>query len=187
MGEQVEVEQLKQECAAGAAMQLVDVRSVSEYGTGHVPGAVNIPLEQVESRLGDLGHDPIVLICKSGQRARMASGLLEPCRKDVSVLVGGTDAWRRAGHPVIANVTSRWSLERQVRLGAGMIVLAGVALAVTTNMHWVYLSAFAGLGLTLAGLTDFCPMGLLLSKMPWNAPRNCSGSIVDTKNGSCCG
>ena len=78
-------------------------------------------------------------------------------------------------------------LERQVRLGAGMIVLASAALAVTTNMHWVYLSAFAGLGLTVAGLTDFCPMGLLLSKMPWNAPRNCSGSIVDTKNGSCCG
>ncbi len=187
MGEQVGVEQLRQKCAAGAAMQLVDVRSVSEYGTGHVPGAVNIPLEQVESRLGDLGENPIVLICKSGQRARMAAGLLAPCRKDVSVLAGGIDAWRRAGHPVIANVTIRWSLERQARLGAGMIVLAGAALAVSANIHWLYLSAVAGLGLTLAGLTDFCPMGLLLSKMPWNAPRNCSGSIVGAKNGSCCG
>ena len=80
VSEQVGVEQLKQRCAAGVSMQLVDVRSISEYGTGHIPGALNIPLEQIESRLGDLGSDPIVLICKS------ASGR----------------AWRRVGWSFVA-------------------------------------------------------------------------------------
>ena len=117
----------------------------------------------------------------------MAAGRLELCGKNVSVLDGGTDAWKRANTPVVANITSRWSLERQVRLGAGLIVLAGAALALASSIHWIYLSAFVGLGLTVAGLTDFCPMGIMLGKMPWNRALNCAGSIVDTKKGTCCG
>jgi rhodanese-related sulfurtransferase len=186
VGEIVGVEQLKLKFSSGAPLQLVDVRSVSEYGTGHVAGSINIPLEQIESRLGDLGSDPIILVCKTGTRARMAAGLLQACEKEICLLEGGTDAWTRAGQPLVSNLTTRWSLERQVRLGAGVMVLAGALLAVTTNVSWIYLSAFAGLGLTFAGLTDFCPMALLLGKMPWNGPRSCDGPIVDNRNRNCC-
>jgi 3-mercaptopyruvate sulfurtransferase SseA len=49
----------------------------------------------------------------------MTAGLLEPCRKDVTVLEGGTDAWVKAGLPVVASVRTRWSLERQVRWWRG--------------------------------------------------------------------
>lgn len=62
-------------------------------------------------------------------------------------------------------------MERQVRLGAGMMVLAGVALSLLVRPGWLGIAAFAGAGLTFAGLTDFCPMGMLLSRMPWNKPR----------------
>jgi hypothetical protein len=58
-----------------------------------------------------------------------------------------------------------------VRLGAGLLALTGALLAVTLNVRWIYLAGFIALGLTFAGLTDFCPMGMLLSKMPWNGPR----------------
>jgi hypothetical protein len=70
--------------------------------------------------------------------------------------------------PTVATSKVRWSLERQVRLGAGLLILTGAALAALLHPYWILLSGFAGLGLTFAGLTDFCPMGLLLAKMPWN-------------------
>jgi len=154
---------------------LVDVRSSSEFASGHIPGAINIPMEEIEARLDDLDVNlPIVLICQSGKRARMSSSLLEPCQRQITVLEGGTQAWIRAGFPVVASVRTRWSLERQVRLGAGLLVLAGVILALTANPLWVFLCGFVGLGLTFAGLTDICAMGIILGKMPWNRRRQCS-------------
>jgi len=59
-------------------------------------------------------------------------------------------------------------------LGAGLLVLAGVILALNANPLWVFLCGFVGLGLTFAGLTDICAMGIILGKMPWNRRRQCS-------------
>ena len=158
---------------AGPA-QLVDVRSASEFAAGHIPGAVNIPMDQIEARLDDLRAGvPIVLICQAGKRARMTAGLLEPCGREISVLEGGTSAWIQAGLPVVTSVKTRWSLERQVRLGAGLLVLMGVVLALTVNRNWIFFSAFIGMGLTFAGATDVCPMAELLEKMPWNGRSQC--------------
>lgn len=152
----------------------IDVRSPGEYGAGHIPGAINIPLEQIEARLLDIEAGPsITLTCKTGVRARIAAGLLAPCRQDLAVLEGGTAAWASAGLPLVVTTRTRWSLERQVRLLAGLIVLAGASLAVTVSPYWVYLCGFIGLGLTFAGLTDFCAMGVLLARMPWNKARHC--------------
>ncbi len=153
---------------------LVDVRSGAEFASGHIPGAVNIPMDQIEARLDDLDlHRPIVLICQSGKRARMTAGLLEPCQRQITVLEGGTKAWIQAGLPLVASVKTRWSLERQVRLGAGLLVLTGVILALTANSRWVFLCGFAGLGLTFAGFTDICPMAVILERMPWNRRSHC--------------
>jgi hypothetical protein len=62
----------------------------------------------------------------------------------------------------------RMSLERQVRVAAGSLVLLGVALSLLVHPAFVGLSAFVGAGLVLAGLTDWCGMGLLLARAPWN-------------------
>jgi rhodanese-related sulfurtransferase len=154
--------------------QLVDVRSGSEFAAGHIPGAVNIPMDQIEARIDDLDRNlPIVLICQTGKRARMTAGLLEPCRRQIAVLEGGTKAWIEAGFPVVVSVKTRWSLERQVRLGAGLLVLAGVILALTVDPRWVFLCGFIGLGLSFAGLTDICGMAFLLEKLPWNRRSHC--------------
>jgi 3-mercaptopyruvate sulfurtransferase SseA len=131
-------------------------------------------MEQIESRVRDLDRDdPIVLICQSGKRARIVAGLLEPCGKDLRVLEGGTLAWVKSGLATVASARTRWSLERQVRLGAGLLVLTGVVLALATSPLWIYLAGFAGLGLTFAGLTDICPMALLLGLLPWNRSSHC--------------
>lgn len=166
--------------------QWVDVRSASEYASGHLPGAVNVPMEEVEARLEDLSMDvPIVLVCQSGKRARMVAGLLPPCREDVIVLDGGTRAWIKAGLPVVASVRTRWSLERQVRLAAGVLVVSGIVLAAMWSPYWLCLSGFVGLGLMFAGLTDFCPMAVLLARLPWNGVARCRTARPGMKGESC--
>ncbi len=160
---------------ASTSSQLVDVRSAAEFASGHIPGAVNIPMDQIEGRVQDLNFNlPIVLICQAGQRARIVAGLLKPCSREISVLEGGTKAWMQSGLPVVASVSTRWSLERQVRLGAGLLALTGCILALTVHPLWVLLCGFIGLGLTFAGLTDICGMGILLGKMPWNRRSHCA-------------
>lgn len=158
--------------------QFVDVRSATEYASGHIPGAVNLPMEQIEARLEDLLPSvPIVLVCQAGKRARMVAGLLEPCRRDVSILEGGTSAWRAAGHPLVVSTASRWSLERQVRLAAGLLILTALLLSKTVHPYWLGLAAFVGLGLTFAGITDLCLMAALLLRLPWNRTRCVAGSL----------
>jgi rhodanese-related sulfurtransferase len=172
-------------CAAHA--QLIDVRSPSEFATGHIPGAMNIPLEQIESRLEDLSTiKPIVLICRMGKRARMTAGLLEPCQFKLSILEGGTSTWIKAGFPIVQSVRSRWSLERQVRFGAGLLILTASALALVTNGHWLFLAAFIGVGLTFAGLTDICPMAELLQRMPWNKATHCAPRLSNRELSRTC-
>lgn len=151
------------------AIQLVDVRSAGEFRTGHLAGAVNIPAEEVEFRVDDLATDkPVVMVCQAGVRAEMAAERVVLCRPDVRVLQGGVSAWEEAGNALVKSAKTRWSLERQVRLGAGVLVLAGVGLGFGVSPLGFGLAAFVGLGLTFAGMTDFCPMGVVLSKMPWN-------------------
>ena len=165
-------EKLNEETKSGRFLQMVDVRSATEFAAGHIPGAVNIPMDQLESRLGDISAgSPVVLICLGGQRAKICADILKPRFENLAVLEGGTRAWIERGLPVVAAVRTRWSLERQVRLGAGILVLAGCALALLVNAAWIYLAAFIGAGLAFAGLTDICPMGMLLGRMPWNAAR----------------
>jgi len=152
--------------------QWVDVRSASEFASGHIPAAVNIPMDQIEARLDDLLPNlPILLVCQAGKRARMVAGLIEPCRKDVTVLEGGTVAWQQAGLPLVASTKARWSLERQVRLVAGVLILTALLLAATVSRYWIGLAAFVGLGLTFAGATDLCLMASFLTRMPWNRSR----------------
>jgi rhodanese-related sulfurtransferase len=163
--------------------QLIDVRSPSEFASGHIPGAVNIPMDQIESRLADLGPAPIILICQMGKRASMTASLLDPCQRQISVLDGGTNAWLQAGLPVVRTAKTRWSLERQVRLGAGLLVLVGVVLTLTVHPYWIGLSAFVGAGLTFAGLTDICPMAELLARLPWNSQSRCKLPAMQTTKG----
>ena len=59
------------------------------------------------------------------------------------------------------------SLERQVRIVAGLMVFAGSLLAIT-NPWWLIVPGFIGAGLAFAGITDTCGMAMILARMPWN-------------------
>lgn len=144
---------------------IVDVREPVEFSLGHLPGAKSIPLGQIESRLAEIPRDrPIVLLCKSGGRAARAQEKLTSAGfADACVVTGGTDAWIAAGFPIVRAAKTVWSLERQVRFAAGILVLVGLFIP-----PWPYLSAFVGAGLVFAAITDSCAMGMLISKLPWN-------------------
>src|SRR5262249_15855431 len=107
----------------------------------------------------------------TGTRAKMARDRFRAAGFDNVVCVeGGTLAWDAAGLPVKRG-RKAMSLERQVRIAAGSLVLLGVALGFFVHEALFGLSAFVGAGLILAGLTDTCGMGMLLARMPWNRRR----------------
>jgi rhodanese-related sulfurtransferase len=177
--------ELRELTSRGENVQLIDVRSASEFASGHVPGAINIPMEQVEARLADVAtKGQVILICQAGKRAAITAGWI--CdRRDVTVLEGGTEAWENAALPVVSCAPCRWSLERQVRFGAGLIALIGSLLALLVSRNWLVVPMFIGAGLTMAGLTGFCPMGIALAKMPWNRASK-HVSPENPQANSCC-
>jgi len=169
----------------GEIAQVVDVRAPDEYAGGHIPGAFNIPLDELEARVDDLAKlGKVLVVCHSGRRAEMACALLESRHQGLVHLEGGTEAWIQAGGPIVRTVKTRWSLERQVRFGAGLLVLTGVLLGAFVHPWWFALAGFVGAGLTFSGLTGFCGMAKILSLMPWNRPAAGGGTAKNSK--ACC-
>jgi rhodanese-related sulfurtransferase len=156
------------------ALLLLDVRTPVEYEEVHVPQARNVPLDRLQPETfsasnGSPETRPVYLICRTGVRAAKAAEKFMFTGKDRGVVVeGGTQAWVEAGLPVTRGTVKVISLERQVRIAAGSLVLLGVVLGWLVHRAFFGLSAFVGAGLVFAGLTDFCGMGLLLARLPWN-------------------
>lgn len=100
---QVHVAQLKDDLTAGRVPLLLDVRTPAEFADGHVPGARNVPLADLKSRLGELADHKdgeVYVICHSGNRSQSAARqLLAAGYKPVDVL-GGTNAWKSAWYDV---------------------------------------------------------------------------------------
>jgi rhodanese-related sulfurtransferase len=158
-------------------LPVIDVRTPMEFAEVHVPQARNIPLDLVNpgelAGPGQMRKDqPVYLLCRSGQRAtRAAEKLMQEGFAQPVVVEGGTLAWIEANLSVARGQTRGISLERQVRIAAGSLVLTGVLLGWLVHSGFFGLSAFVGVGLVFAGITDFCGMGLLLARMPWNTRR----------------
>jgi rhodanese-related sulfurtransferase len=180
--------ELNKTIASDGLVELLDVRTPGEFESAHVPGARLIPLDELDAgaflKQRGQGAQPVYVLCQSGGRARKAIEKLQQAGFGGCVLVeGGTQAWIDAGLPVTRGATGVISLERQVRIAAGSLVLTGVLLANFVHPGFIGLSAFVGAGLVFAGVTDWCGMGLLLAKLPWNQKSACaSGSCCQTKN-----
>ena len=169
----------------GADVELVDVRTPAEYREAHLEDARNVPLDKLDpnefmrARTG--GGPPLYVICQSGGRGRQACEKFHRAGFDGVVNVeGGTAACILAGLPVVRGKKAI-SLERQVRIAAGSLVVLGALLAWFVHPAFIGLAVFVGAGLVFAGITDTCGMGMLLARMPWNqgsqqATGSCSKS-----------
>jgi len=80
---------------------LIDVRTPEEFASGHISGAVNIPLDQIGNRISEIPQDkPIVLYCRSGNRSNQAAAILEKAGLTGIYDLGGVIAWTAAGYPL---------------------------------------------------------------------------------------
>ena len=161
----------------GEKIHLVDVRSPAEFQAVHAEGAILCPLDTLNPRelarkLGISPSSPAALLCAAGNRAKKAAEkFVAEGIPHCLVVEGGTQAWEAAGLPVLKG-KGVISIERQVRIGAGTLILTGVLLGFFIHPGWYILSGFIGGGLIFAGITDWCGMGLLLAKMPWNQAKS---------------
>ena len=158
-------------------VDVIDVRTPAEYREVHVATARNVPLDSLDpqslalSKNGSAG-EPLYVICQSGNRSSKAcQKFLDAGITNVISVEGGTRAWDEAGLPVVRGKKTI-SLERQVRIAAGFLVLLGSVLGYFVDPYWLGLSAFVGAGLMFAGITDTCGMAMLLARMPWNQVKD---------------
>ena len=164
---------------------LVDVRSPAEYNEKHLANSLNLPLgdlseELVLAKCGNNKSQAIILVCASGMRSKQAAEKLVSFGfSNISNIEGGLNACKDPNLQIIKGSGKVMSLERQVRVAAGGLVLLGIVFSCFINESFIFLSAFVGAGLVFSGLTDTCGMALILAKMPWNYQKSCS-------NNNCC-
>lgn len=156
---------------------VIDVRTPAESATGHLPGAFNIPLDRLDRALPDIRRAAerrdVLVVCASGARSENACRVLADSGVAAATFVGGTGAWAARGHDLHHPHTApraAWSMERQVRFAAGLLVLLGLALGLLHPAFQLVSAAIAG-GLVLSALTGTCGLAVMLARLPRNRPR----------------
>ncbi len=153
-------------------LTVIDVRSPAEFETKHIAGSYNVPLdllgehaEQLAARL----DRQVLLVCQSGVRSAQAQQRLAGVgMANLHVLEGGVPGYEAAGGEV-KHGRYRWSLERQVRMVAGSLVVAGFTAARWTPKARLLAGAVGvGAGLAVSALTDTYTMGRVRAALPYN-------------------
>ncbi len=160
---------------ADPAIRILDVRTGGEFETVHIPGSYNVPLDTLGEHVRDLAdvEHPVVLVCQSGGRASQAHSKLSAAGKEtLHILDGGMTAWQTSQGDVIRQTNARWAMDRQVRLVAGSIALAGVAVSmVVPGAKWI--AGGVAAGLTYSAVSNTCAMASVLSRLPYNRTDRC--------------
>ncbi|MEV7244994.1 MULTISPECIES: rhodanese-like domain-containing protein [unclassified Streptomyces] len=159
-------------------LTVIDVRTPGEYAGGHIPGALNIPLDQLGRAVPDIRaaaeRGEVLVVCASGARSENACRTLAESGVHTATLAGGTGAWAAQGNDLDrpeGGTRATWGMERQVRLTAGSVVLLGLALGEFVHPAFRLLSAGIAGGLVFSAVTNTCGMAAMLAKLPHNRPR----------------
>lgn len=150
--------------------KILDVRSAMEFSQTHIENSINIPIDMIPAKIGELSQSKqnYLVLCHSGTRAAMAADMLmQSGIHTAKVIEGGIARWQKDKLAVIKG-QGGVSLERQVRVIAGSLVLLGIILAWLLHWTFIFIPAFVSCGLIFAGITDNCLMGTLLMKLPYN-------------------
>jgi rhodanese-related sulfurtransferase len=165
--------QLHQMIKENKKPQLIDVREPAEFESEHVKESILVPLSKLEKEASRIDkNQPAYFICRTGQRSCQAVRTLETLGcKDIVVLDGGLEEWRKAGLPTILGTRRVWAMDRQVRLTAGLFVLVGIIFSWLIHPAFIGISLFVASGLIYSAITDSCGMAMMLAKMPWNKSK----------------
>lgn len=151
------------------SVDFINVCTPAEYKEAHIEGVRNVPFADILTHAQEfVGTKTIYVHCNSGDRSRKAIAALSTAGVQAQLVnvEGGLSAWNEAGFDTLS-LTTRLPIMRQVMLTAGVLILTGVALSYV-NPQFILLTAFVGAGLSFAGVTGWCGMNMLLSRMPWN-------------------
>ncbi len=166
----VDAKTLKQWLANNEAV-VVDVREPAEHASSKIEGAVLLPLAQVsKNNLPDYQGKKLVVHCHAGMRSSNACQrlLAEDPSLEIYNLEGGIKAWAEAGQVIQCSGKRCIPLDRQVQIGIGFLLLLVTFLTVFISSKFLWLIGLFGVGLVFAGLSGFCGLAFILSKMPWN-------------------
>lgn len=153
-----------------STVDFINVCTPVEYKEKHIVGVRSVPLDELEHHVEEFkAKETIYVHCRSGNRSKKAIEKLEAMglKAELVNVEGGLLAWDKAGFSTLS-FTKHLPLMRQVMLSAGFFVIAGYFLSITVSPLFIFLSVFVGVGLMFSGLTGWCGMAFLLSKMPWN-------------------
>ena len=168
-------DELKNWIATGTDVVVLDVRSAAEFESLHIKGSYNVPLPLLAEHTEELAaklDTKVVLVCQSGVRATEAKANLASVGfSNARVLAGGVPAYQQAGGQTVEG-SKRWALERQVRMVAGSLVVAGLAGGKFLSPQLRTVAGAIGAGLTFSAATNTCAMGKALAVMPWNKTGN---------------
>jgi len=151
-------------------VKFLDVRSVLEFSREHIKDSLNLPIDMLAAKVNELSQTRqiYIVLCRTGNRSPMAADMLmQSGIHTVKVMDGGLTGWQKEKLPVIKG-EGGVSLERQVRIIAGSIVLFGIILSRFIHPGFIGISILVCCGLIYAGFTDNCLMGMLLMKLPYN-------------------
>ena len=165
----VEAPTLKMWLERGEAL-LIDVREPQEYAAEHIPDARLLPLSTFDpARVPQEAGKKVVLHCVMGMRSAQAGQkLLDAGFMTIYNFRGGLQAWKDAGYTTARGQRKPLSLQRQVQIAAGSLVLLGTLLGVIASPWFLLLSGVVGVGLVYAGVSGTCGMATLLAELPYN-------------------
>ena len=154
---------------------IIDVRTPAEFKVLHLPDSKNIPLDELDAQCclqihNDAEGATLYLLCGTGMRAHKAKEkLVNHTNTPIIIIDGGITELQRSGAQLNKKSANIISLDRQVRITAGALILIGIILSLMFGCQtFLVLSAIVSAGLIYAGITNHCGIALLLSKMPWN-------------------
>lgn len=167
--------ELEKKLAANESLCIIDVRTPAEFAALWLPGSHNLPLGTVDPTAVDALAQPadsadkgtVYLMCRTQRRSEMVSQeLVGKVQCELVVVDGGIE--RISPQKLERGIKNVIPLDRQVRIAAGLLVFIGVLGGFLLAPWWFGLSGFVGAGLMFSGITDTCPMGMAIARMPWN-------------------
>ena len=174
MAENISPKQAHDLLSSGEAI-LIDVREPDEFAENHIAYAASVPLSSLDSIFQNM-HIPesrkIIFQCFKGARGEKACVLMKgkgQCLNEVYNIEGGISAWEQAGLPVIAKAKkAAISIFRQVQIIVGGLIALLIIIGLTGISLAFIIAGLLAAALFTAGITGWCGLALLLSKMPWN-------------------
>lgn len=164
----------------GMPVQLIDVRSPTEFRAEHAGGAKQFSLDEITaSKLKAEIHpdagttQPVYLICTAGIRAEQAAlKLKSEGLNNLYVVNGGTDAWKSLDLPLVTSAGSRWymtlSPQAQAQMFMGLILMVLAIKGLILHPGFIFAVAAVGLLMMVASIDQRFCVAKVFSELPWN-------------------